>query len=375
MKKMMRGMGRVFLRGRVFWISFYHHGREIRESAETENESAARKLLKRRLAETQTGRFVADEEKVTFENLVAGLTTDYKLNGRKSLKSAALNNIKHLRGFFGFDRAVDITVDRLKACQLRRREQGASVATANREMAMLRRMFSIAIEAGSLSRRPVFKMLDGEKIRQGFIEHGDFIRLVEKRPEHLRPIVEFLYFGGWRKSAARNLEWKEIDIQGRTARLKIEDSKNSEPWVLPLAGRLWEIIQQRAKARRLDCVYVFHDEGKKIGDFRKAWQSACVAASLGALIKEEQGDDKRKRQRKKYAGLIIHDLRRCAARNLSRAGVSEVVAMKITGHKTASMYRRYRIIDEREIREALEKTQDHLNAGQERKVAMIGGEA
>jgi integrase len=173
-----------------------------------------------------------------------------------------------LRAFFGFDRAVDILPDRLKSYQFRRREQGASVTTANREVAMLRRMFSIAMEAGKLSRRPVFKMLDGEKVRQGFVEHGDFIRLVAELPEHLRPLVEFLYHGGWRKWAARNLEWKEIDMHGRTARLKIEDSKNSEPWVLPLAGRLWEIIQERAKARRLDCVYVFHNDGQKIGDFR-----------------------------------------------------------------------------------------------------------
>jgi hypothetical protein len=67
-------------------------------------------------------------------------------------------------------------------------------------------------------------------------------------------------------------------------------------------------------------------DGKKIGDFRKAWQTACVAAGLGVFVKKEQteGDAKKKRQRKKYVGLIIHDLRRCAARNLSRSGVSEV---------------------------------------------------
>ena len=149
-------------------------------------------------------------------------------------------------------------------------------------------------------------------------------------------------------------------MQGRTARLKAEDSKNSEPWVLPLAGRLWEIIQERAKARRLDCVYVFHDKGKKIGDFRKSWQTACAATGLGQLIKQEpaKGEGKKKRQRKKYSGLIIHDLRRCAARNMSRAGVGEQIAMKVTGHKTASMYRRYRIVDEDEIREALNKTQE-----------------
>jgi integrase len=105
----------------------------------------------------------------------------------------------------------------------------------------------------------------------------------------------------WRKRGARNLKWKEIDLRGRTARLKAEDSKNGEPSVLPLAGRLWEIIENRAKARRLDCLFVFHSDGKKIGDFRKAWQSACVAAGLGKFIEKstEQGSGNKKRHRKK----------------------------------------------------------------------------
>jgi hypothetical protein len=104
-----------------------------------------------------------------FENLAEGLVTDYKLNGRRSLKTAALNNVKHLRAFFGFDRAIDISSDCLKTYQLRRREQGASIATVNRECATLCRMFSIAVDAGKLSRRPKFNMLDGERVRQGFV--------------------------------------------------------------------------------------------------------------------------------------------------------------------------------------------------------------
>jgi integrase len=376
MKKNTRGMGRTFRRGRIYWISFYHRGEEIRESSESESDSEARKLLKRRLAESQTGRFIFDEEKVTFEHLADGLITDYKLNNRRSLETAA-NNANHLRAFFGLDRAIDISIDRFTKYQLRRIEQGASVATINRETSTLRRMFSLAMKAGKVSRRPAFDMLHGERIRQGFVEHGDFLRLIGELPEHIRPLVEFLYYAGWRKSAARNLEWKEIDMNGRTARLKADDSKNAEAWVLPFAGRVWEVIQERAKARRLDCRFVFHRDGKKIGDFRKAWQSACVAAGLGSFVKEPevaQADTKKKRQRKRYAGLIIHDLRRCAARNLSRAGVSEVVAMKITGHKTASMYRRYRIIDENELRDAQQKMQQHLQAQPPMsKVATTGG--
>ena len=37
-------------------------------------------------------------------------------------------------------------------------------------------------------------------MRQGFVEHGDFCRLLESLPEPLKPLVEFLYYGGWRKS-------------------------------------------------------------------------------------------------------------------------------------------------------------------------------
>jgi hypothetical protein len=106
-------------------------------------------------------------------------------------------------------------------------------------------------------------------------------------------------------------------------RLKIEDSKNDEQWVLPLEGRLWELIEERLKERRLDCPYVFHHDGKKIGDFRKAWQSACVASGLGKFVKQEPRTDdkgKKKRRRKEYLGLIVHDLRRCATRNLHPGG-------------------------------------------------------
>jgi integrase len=240
------------------------------------------------LFQSKFGRFIADEEKVTFENLADGLVTDYKLNGRRSLKSAALNNLKHPRAFFGFDRAIGISPDRLKSYQLRRPEQGASVATVNRECATLRRMFSIAIEAEKLSRLPKFNMLDGERVRQGFVDHGDFLRLLGELPEHIRPIVEFLYFGGWRKSAARSLEWKEIDMHGRTARLKAEDSKNDEPWILPLAGRLWEVIQERAKARRLDCPFVFHHAGKKIGDFRRHGRARVLRPVSGSSLKSQR---------------------------------------------------------------------------------------
>ena len=96
---------------------------------------------------------------------------------------------------------------------------------------------------------------------------------------------------------------------------------------------------------------MFHHDGHKIGEFKKSWATACKKSGL--------------------EGTLVHDLRRCAARNLSRAGVPEAVAMQITGHKTRSMYRRYRIVDERDLREATERLQTHLESQDGAKVVPL----
>src|SRR5262249_16030925 len=154
----------------------------------------------------------------------------------------------------------------------------------------------------------------------------------DRLPDYLKPLIEFLYLSGWRKGPGLKLEWSYVDLVGKAVRLSIASSKTKESQVLPLTGRLWEIIQEQAKRRSAECPFVFQHQGSKIGDFRNACKRACKGAGV--------------------TGLLVHDLRRCAARNLSRAGVPRAVAMKFTGHKTESMYRRYRIVDERDIKEA-----------------------
>jgi integrase len=349
----MAGVGRIFKRKMrladssvvedpIFHMAFYHRGKEHRLSTGTTSEVLARKLLKKRLGELGRGRFIPNEEKLTFEDLCKFVRDDYAVNDNRS--TATLNfNIKHLEGVFKFDRAVDIEPHRVLAYQKTRLGEGAARRTVNLEVATLSRMLTLAVDLKKLSWRPKFKLLDGEKVREGFLQHGDFLALVENLPEYLKDFVQFLYYGGWRKGAARNLQWKDIDLETKTARLAIKSSKNKEPWILPLAGTLWEIIERRLEERRLDCLYVFHyRNGKKIGDFRKKWVKACVAAGLTSTIP--------------------HDLRRCAARNLSLSGVKEQLAMRITGHKTNSMYRRYRIVDEDELRQAQEQQQAFLKS-------------
>ncbi len=87
---------------------------------------------------------------------------------------------------------------------------------------------------------------------------------------------------------------------------------------------------------------VFHRDGKSVGLFRKSWATACKKAELGAML--------------------IHDLRRCAVRNMIRAGVPDKIAMSISGHQTRSIFDRYDIVTENDLARAMDRVGEHLAA-------------
>src|SRR5262249_29429534 len=139
-QKRSRGDGRLFQRGGVWWIAYYHRGQEIRESAKTTSEHEARALLRERLRTAGTQEFLGPAaQRVTFEDLAALYLTDYRLNGRCSLRDAT-RNVETLRGAFGIDRALDITPDRIAAYTTRRLEAGLEPASCHPEPAALRRV-------------------------------------------------------------------------------------------------------------------------------------------------------------------------------------------------------------------------------------------
>lgn len=335
-------MGTAYRRGNVWWIRYYHRGRCYRESSHSENETDARRLLKKRIGEMGKGRLIGPrEEKVTFEELAQDLVNDYRINARRAI-DAVQYPIKHLREGFGFDRALDITTDRIRTYIARRQEEKASNATINRELAALKRMFSLAVQAGKLSAKPYVPTLEENNARQGFLDHGNFLALRDALPDYLRDPVTFLYFSGWRVSEMRKLEWRDVDLPGRVVRLRPEISKNKDGRPLPLTGELLEVIQKARMKRRPECIFVFHREGESVGDFCKAWKRACDASGL--------------------KGIIVHDLRRTAVRNMVRAGIPERVAMSLSGHKTRNIFDRYNIVSEADLIQAADRLNEHINS-------------
>jgi hypothetical protein len=165
-----KGLGRIFRRGEVWWIAYSHRGKEYRESTKTSGsrgETLASKLLKKRLGEIGRGRLIGpQEEKVTFEEMAKDIERDYVINARRSGDAALRYQLRRLRESFASMRAVDITTDRIRAHIVARQQAGATNATVNRELAALKRMFSLAIEAGRLSTRPYIPMLEEHNARQ-----------------------------------------------------------------------------------------------------------------------------------------------------------------------------------------------------------------
>jgi integrase len=336
-----RGFGSIYKRGSTWWIRYSHHGHEFRESSGSDDERVAFKLLKQRLRQTGGTHFVGPaEERLKFDDLAEMLLTDYEVNGRRSLDK--LNcRMKHLSSYFGLVRAVDITADRVQHYVVERQQEGAKSATINRELAALKRAFALAVKASKLGYAPHIALLEEQNARQGFVDHDQFLPLREQLPEHLRDPISFLYLSGWRVSEMRLLEWKDVDLSGRIVRLRPELSKNKRGRVLPLMGELAEIIDRARAERRLDCPFVFHRSSRPLKDFRSAWLAACKKAGLSPLL--------------------VHDLRRTAVRNFVRAGISEKVAMELTGHKTRSVFDRYNIVSESDLRSAVDRVGQYLD--------------
>jgi integrase len=100
------------------------------------------------------------------------------------------------------------------------------------------------------------------------------------------------------------------------------------------------VIERRLAARRLDCPFIFHRHGRPVGLFRRIWLRACQAAGV--------------------SGKIPYDFRRSAVRNMVRAGVNPDIARAISGHRTSSIFSRYNIISETDVREAVRRTDEYV---------------
>src|SRR6266704_3701666 len=298
-------MGMLYRRGRIWWVKYYRSGKCFRESSKSQRRSDGNRLLRKREGDINTGVFLGTEvERVRFEELAEDLLNEYQINNRKSFIWLKRRINLHLMPFFGGFRAVNVTTERVGAYVIHRQQESASNGSINRELAALKRMFNLASEMTppKVVRVPHIPMLGECNVRNGFFEHDEFLALQRELPEYLKPLLAFGYFTGAREGEILSLKWGQVDLDRHTVHFEPGSTKNDQPRTIPLAGELFGVLKmQKATCDQLfpECDYVFHRKGQRIGNFQRAWKSACKRAGV--------------------SGRLFHDLRRSAVRNFIRA--------------------------------------------------------
>jgi len=370
---MPRGQGRVFRpeytdkrtgkskQQKIFWADYSIDGQRVRESTHATTKREALRFLHQRLAERGRGIRRRDVERTTLNDLAELIRADYTKNGRRSVDRME-RSVRRLQTFFDGWKAIHITTDAADRYASMRLKNGAAAATVNRELACLRRMLNLAVRAGMLIDPPRIELLEENNVRTGFVEPNEMARIVEELPEHLKPLAITGYVTGWRVGELLSRSWKHVDLKDGWMRLDPGETKNREGRQFPLGVVPWlaETLDSQAKVKQLlerrtgsivEPLFFYYGNGRPIKSFYGSWRSAVDRAGL--------------------PGLIFHDFRRSAARNLIRAGISETVAMKLTGHKTRSVFDRYAIVDEKMLEEQAAKLAGLRPTSTDRKVVPL----
>lgn len=310
----------------------------VRENAKTLSFRDAQLLLAARKDDLKRGKLTGPiGDKITYDDLANALIRDYEAKGRKSLRRVKIG-LAHLKGHFGGWRANAITSEQVNEYIVARKDEDAAPASINRELAMLRRMFNLY---DKLPSKPKIELLPEHNRREGFFEHAEVEALVRQMPNYLKPVIRAAFITGWRvKSELLTREKRHVDLKGGWLKLDDGEGKTGEARRFPLTPELRNVLEQQLawsreieKARGIVIARLFHhNDGSPIKDFRSAWNLACKRAGL--------------------IGRIPHDFRRSAVRNLERSHPPRSAAMKMVGHKTEAIYRRYAIADESMLQDA-----------------------
>jgi integrase len=381
---------------------------------------------------------------MTISDLAEAVLRDYAVNQRKSLVTVRGRWELHLKPYFGAMPAESLTTETIEDYIALRLREAAQQSTINKELAILKRAYSLAMLAGKLSRRPHAPHLAERNVRKGFLRDGDYQRLAAETRKiglWLGAMFEVAYTYGNRRSELINLRVRQVNLEEGSINLDPGDTKNEDGRLLPLTAKVREFLEQCIQGKTAEDFVFTRDldrrgrvakNGGRVIHFADAWNAACCAAGLGKMVcptcfdpptyqadvillpHELPSSDLASRRYGgklgkakpgqlackcgnrlradnasglcwycqllpkpngvksvragcpkcgiarlakdlKYTGLIFHDLRRSAIRNFMRFGVSEKIAMNMSGHRTRSVFSRYFIVDRAELDAAIKR--------------------
>ncbi len=356
-KRRPRGTGSIFSvpGSRNLWVGYTDaNGKWVRESSGTSKRTEAQTFLKHRLEAVSAGNFLGPHvEKITVNELFDDLLKDYRTHGQFFLWPERTWNA-HLKDYFGGaklplekdavytgTRASRVGTAQLAAYVEKRQDEGASKSTINRELALLRRAFSLGFDAEpqKVPRVPKFhRFIVSEKgnERRGFVEEPEYRKLAELAKEPwLRTLLALAYTYGFRKAELLGMRCSQVDLLDDTICLYSGETKNGEGRIVALTEECRLLVTELRKGKQPEDYLLTRGNGEPVRDLRGTWDALVKAAGL--------------------PGLLLHDFRRSAVRNMIRRGVPQKTARQISGHKTDSVFERYNIVSQADIIDAARK--------------------
>jgi integrase len=307
------------------------------ESTGTDNEKEARRQLnakRKAIDDCEIG-----PRGVTVGRLLDLYLADKNRNRKIPCKSSDGYVRLHLRPAFGNLLAEKLTSDHIDEFITQKKQAEYANASINRYLEALTRAYTIAREERTpplVKIIPKIEMLDeSDNVREGFLTREQYEALLAELPSHLQTLLVLGYHLGMRRSELVKLRWDQVDWHANSIRLEKRQTKTKQSRVAPLYGDLRTWLQAAYTTRDPRCETIVAYNGASVSETKTAWNSARVRAGV--------------------SDALVHDLRRAAVRNMLAAGLSEKMAMMISGHKTRSMIDRYQIIDERDIELAGQK--------------------
>lgn len=264
---------------------------------------------------------------------------DYEINLRKSVDDAKARWKLHLKPQFEYLLASNLTSDMLNKYVEKRLNDGAEPATINRELALLKRAFSLGMQSTPPKVRfmPHFPHLKENNIRTGFVTDAQAEKIgteCAKIGLWMWALFWTLFEFGFRVGEALNLKVSQIDLVNRSIDLNPGETKSGKGRTAIMTSRVFELIKACVMGKQPQD-RVFMRGSKSVRDFRESWVKVTSTAGV--------------------PGLKVHDLRRSAIRRMLQRGISQTTAMAISGHRTESVFRRYAIVAEQDLRGAAAK--------------------
>lgn len=333
-----------------WWMRWYVAGKLYRQSTATKNKKRAQKILKNKEDELMRNMGIIDADTITMEDLVQKVLDDYRYNNKKSADKVE-QRANNLYEFFGKEKpVVNILTKDVEDYIRHRHQEEIKPSTINRELALLKRGFNLLRKNNYIGSVPNIQSLHEDNVRKGFFEHWEYIKLMEHASEHIKPLLIFLYHTGWRLNEALKLTWDMVDVDNGVITLPPGSTKNRKGrhYYMPdnvreMVRNLWSKYVEEIRMGTTVPNFVFTNRQgtDRMKDVRGAWKNSCKRAGL--------------------EGKLIHDFRRTAARNYVRAGVHQRVAQELLGHQTPSIFSRYNIVSDEDMKKAAVKVTEYLN--------------